>query len=82
MKFPSKVTPYKESSIAKMPVILNALEKCDMTPKELYGKVKNKMSGIQEFIELLDSLYAMRKIDEKEGAIHYADGNKMRKICK
>ena len=70
MKFPSKVTPYKESSIAKMPAILEKLEKCDMTPKEL--------SGIQEFIELLDSLYAMRKIDEKEGTIYYVDGNKMR----
>lgn len=71
MRFPSKVTSYKESSLAKMPIILRELEKDDMTPKELYGKVKKKVSGVQEFTEILDSLYAMRKIEEKEGAIHY-----------
>lgn len=71
MRFPSKVTSYKESSLAKMPIILQQLEKNDMTQKELYGKVKKKVSGVQEFTEILDSLYAMRKIEEKEGAIHY-----------
>jgi hypothetical protein len=71
MRFPSKVTAYKESSIAKIPIILRELEKNDMTPKELYSKVKKKVSGVQEFTEILDSLYAMRKIEEKEGSIHY-----------
>lgn len=71
MRFPSKVTLYKESSLAKMPIILRKLEKNDMTPRELYGKVKKKVSGVQEFTEILGSLYAMRKIEEKEGRIHY-----------
>lgn len=71
MRFPSKVTLYKESSLAKMPIILRKLEKNDMTPRELYGKVKKKVSGGQEFTEILGSLYAMRKIEEKEGMIHY-----------
>ena len=71
MRFPSKVTLYKESSLAKMPIILRKLEKNDMTPRELYGKVKQKVSGVQEFTEILGSLYAMRKIEEKEGMIHY-----------
>ena len=31
MKIPSKVTPYKESTIAKFPVILSLLEQNDMT---------------------------------------------------
>ena len=39
MKVPSKVTPYKESTIAKFPIVLSLLEKGDMTPKELYAKV-------------------------------------------
>ena len=30
MKFPSKVTPYKESIIEKFPVVLGKLEKKDM----------------------------------------------------
>ena len=36
MKMPSKVTPYKESIIAKFPVILTILEKEDLSPTELY----------------------------------------------
>ena len=39
MKVPSKVTPYRESTIAKFPIVLSLLEKGDMTPKELYAKV-------------------------------------------
>lgn len=37
MKVPSKVTPYKESTIAKFPVVLSILEKGDMSPNELYS---------------------------------------------
>lgn len=40
MKMPNKVTPYKESSIAKFPVVLALLEKKDMTPSELLSKEK------------------------------------------
>lgn len=71
MKFPSKVTSYKESSIALFPVILNYLEKSDMTPFDLYRKMKNKVSGIQEFLEVLDCLYALNKIDFEGGVLHY-----------
>ena len=38
MKMPNKVTPYKESSIAKFPIVLALLEKEDMTPSELFSK--------------------------------------------
>ena len=62
MKIPSKVTPYKESTIAKFPVILSLLEQNDMTPNELYAKVKkSKVKDIAEFVEVLDCLYAMNK---------------------
>lgn len=71
MKFPSKVTSYKESAIAVFPVVLSQLEKKDMTPSELYKKVKNKVSGIQEFMEILDSLYALNKIELDGEVLHY-----------
>lgn len=61
MKFPSKVTSYKESSLALFPVILKYLEKKDMTSSELYKKTRGKISGIQEFLEILDCLYALNK---------------------
>ena len=64
MKMPNKVTPYKESSIAKFPVILAFLEKEDMTPSELFLRVKkDKIQNIDEFVEIIDCLYAMHKIE-------------------
>ena len=72
MKIPSKVTPYKESTIAKFPVVLAILEKGDMTPTELYAKVmKSKIKDIREFVEVLDCLYAMNKIEIREEVLHY-----------
>ena len=73
MKMPNKVTPYKESSIAKFPVVLPLLEKKDMTPSELFSKVKkNKIQNIDEFVEIIDCLYAMHKIELNGEVLHYA----------
>lgn len=73
MKMPNKVTPYKESSIAKFPVVLALLEKKDMTPSELLSKVKkNRIQNIDEFVEIIDCLYAMNKIEINGEVLHYA----------
>lgn len=73
MKMPNKVTPYKESSIAKFPVVLELLEKEDMTPSELFSRVKkNKIQNIDEFVEIIDCLYAMHKIEIDGEVLHYA----------
>ena len=72
MKIPSKVTPYRESTIAKFPMVLSILEKGDMTPTELYAKVKkSKIQDRTEFVEVLDCLYAMNKIEIREEVLHY-----------
>lgn len=72
MKMPNKVTPYKESSIAKFPVILALLEKEDMTPSELFSRVKkNKIQNIDEFVEIIDCLYAMHKIEIDGEVLRY-----------
>lgn len=73
MRFPSKVTSYKESTIALFPVVLSQLEKKDLTPSELYKKVKNKVSCVQEYLEILDCLYALDKIELEGEVIHYAE---------
>lgn len=73
MKMPNKVTPYKESSIAKFPIILSILEKGDLTPSELFSKVKkNKIQNIDEFVEIIVCLYAMHKIELNGEVLHYA----------
>ena len=72
MKMPNKVTPYKESSIAKFPVILAFLEKEDMTPSELFSRVKkDKIQNIDEFVEIIDCLYAMHKIELDGEVLRY-----------
>lgn len=73
MRFPSKVISYKESTIALFPVVLSQLEKKDLTPSELYKKVKNKVSGVQEYLEILDCLYALDKIELEGEVIHYVE---------
>lgn len=78
MKFPSKVTPYKDSTIAKFPIVLSILEENDMTPAELYSKVKkSKVKDIKEFVELLDCLYAMKKIAIREEVLHFVNRSSM-----
>ena len=73
MKFPSKVTPYKESIIAKFPMILEKLEKKDMSPQELYKSMKNKVTDISEFMDIMDCLYALKKVDLDGEVVHYVD---------
>lgn len=74
MKFPSKATPYKESSIAKFPIILKLLEESDMSPIEIYSSVKkSKIKDIVEFVDILDCLFAMGKIEVRGELLHYVD---------
>lgn len=71
MKFPSKVTAYSESILPKFPIVLVQLQFSDMTPGELYAKVKKSFDDIEDFIEVLDCLYALQRIDidESRGTI-------------
>lgn len=71
MKFPSKVTPYKESIIAKFPMVLEKVEKKDMSPQELYKSMKNKVTDIREFMDIMDCLYALKKIELDGEVVHY-----------
>ena len=74
MKFPSKVTPYKDSTLARLPIILKHLKNKDYTVLSLFIEVKKNMN-IKEYIDSLDCLFALRKITLNEGILHYADRN-------
>jgi len=63
MHFPSKNTSFNDSIIAKFPTVLNALEQEDMTTSALYYAVKDTTEDVGEFIEILDCLYALGKIE-------------------
>ena len=75
MKFPSKVTPYQASILAKFPAVLSCLETEDMMPDALYKKIKSKVLDIGEFLEILDCLFALGRVEllEEEGVLHYVN---------
>ena len=75
MKIPSKVTPYKESTIAKFPIILSLLEQNDMTPNELLESMADRKDNMSEVLDALDCLYALRKIDliQEGSLLHYVE---------
>lgn len=80
MLLPNKIIPFKESVISHFPSILTELENKDMTAKSLYDTVKSRIKDIGVFLEILDSLYALGKIDfnKEEGMLHYVSGSKVR----
>ncbi|AWE06060.1 hypothetical protein DCE79_00930 [Lysinibacillus sp. 2017] len=64
MKLPNKLFSYKESTISKFPIILNELvEKEYITIYQLYLNVSSKFDGITEFLESIECLYVLGKID-------------------
>ena len=73
MKLPNKVITYKESTISKFPAVLSCLKEQVMSPALLYKKVKSKVEDIGEYIDILDCLYALGKIEliEHLGVLHY-----------
>ena len=78
MRFPSKVTSYKDSALSQFPVVLSLLEQTPMTPGELFSKLKKtKKMSIQEFMDVLDSLYALNKIELHEEVLHYLASSTM-----
>lgn len=69
MQMPNKLFTYKESVLSKLPVIIKNVENGNCSVVELYQKVQKDVSGICEFMEALDCLYALGKIeydDERE----------------
>lgn len=68
MKLPNKVTSFKESIIPKMVTIYKKVINCDIEIFKLYESVKKSMS-LSEFIDALDCLFLIGKIDLKGGRI-------------
>lgn len=73
MKLPNKVITYKESVLFKFPIVLGILKEQEISVALLYKKVRSKVDDIGEFMEIMDCLYALGKIelDSKKGVIRY-----------
>lgn len=78
MRLPNKVTPYGDSILAKFPVVLAVLQAEDLSPSELYKKVKSKVDGAAELVEILDCLYVLGKVELLYGEVlHYVENAPM-----
>lgn len=79
MRLPNKVNSFNGSVISRFPVVLNVLEQGDTSPSTLYDSVIKTVGDISEFIEILDCLYALGKIEfnAETRLLHYVAGNKM-----
>jgi hypothetical protein len=69
MNFPDKVTCYSDSILATFPKILSIVQKKSLSAFLLYQRIQPM--NIADFMEALDCLYAMRKIEIKEGMVSY-----------
>ena len=75
MLFPNKLFTYSESVISKLPIILIELQWESISAVELYKRLADRLTGVSEYLDALDCLYALRKIefDEEEGVLRYVD---------
>lgn len=73
MKLPSKAISYNESVLSKLPLLLGIIKKSDIQLKTLYLLTRKSFNDIEEYIDTLDCLYALKVIQLKEesGVLHY-----------
>ena len=64
MLLPDKMIRYNESVISKFVPVLQAMVLNErIFPEQLYKNVKSHFSSLSEFIQTLDALYALGKVD-------------------
>nr|WP_278750088.1 ABC-three component system middle component 7 [Bifidobacterium catenulatum] len=75
MRLPNKLYSYEESTLSKFPMVLRALRDSDSGVTELYERIKKSVPDVSEYMEILDSLYALGKIDidDKEAVLRYVE---------
>ena len=63
MRLPSKATTYSASILSKLPIALQHLSDRDMAPVDLYRKMKSKVEDVGEFLEIIDCLYLLGRVE-------------------
>ena len=73
MKLPNKIVCYDESVLSKLTPILNILVNGNITLIALYNQTKNLYKNVEEYIDVLDCLFALKKITylSNEGVLRY-----------
>ena len=73
MKLPNKVISYQESVLSKLTILLDILSVRDSSLIELYFNTKQYFSDTSEFIDTVDCIFALNKLEynEDSGVLHY-----------
>lgn len=73
MRLPNKVTSYQENILSKLVVLLDVLCNGDVSLIELYSGTQQHFSDISEFIDAIDVLFALNKLeyDQELEVLHY-----------
>ena len=69
MKLPSKLRSYEKSVFPLLVKILNELKKSNYTFRQLRRLDSLKNINIDDFVEALDCLYFLNKIDVLDGGV-------------
>lgn len=71
MQLPNKLYSYKSSTLALIPVVMNALQNGSVEVKELFIELKSQMADATDFLSVMDCLYALRAVDiNDEGEVY------------
>ena len=71
MQLPNKLYSYKSSTLALVPVVLQALQNGPVGVKDLFIEVKPHLTDATDFLSVLDCLYALRAADiNDEGEVY------------
>lgn len=75
MKLPNKLFTVKESCIGKFPLVLDIVQKRNLSVLSLYEITKKYFSSASDFVETLDALFYLGKItlNEKSEVIYNAE---------
>ena len=72
MRLPSKTTPYDRSVFRYFSRIAATLRSADEAPMDLFDQIEVDDKTIGDYLDALDCLFALGKIDLTEGGkLHY-----------
>ena len=63
MLLPSKITTFQESVLSRLPLVLQALSQESKSVSVLFDVVKGNVKDVVEYLDILDCLYALGKIE-------------------
>jgi hypothetical protein len=73
MILPSKLFSYNQSILPQMLLISKTLKTGDQGVKDLFENLQGQFDGVDEFLEALDCLYALGRVElmQDRRTLHY-----------